>query len=66
MGGAGLLGFRDRKEGGGGVHDCIHLRKEEVLLGGVAKLETALVLWVYTYVHTSNEGTLLVMVCVYI
>ena len=53
MGGAGLLGFRDRKEGGGGVHDCIHLRKEEVLLGGVAKLETALVLWVYncTYIH---------------
>ena len=51
MGGAGLLGFRDGKEEGGVVHDCIHLQKEEVLLGGVAKLETALVLWVYAYIY---------------
>ena len=64
MGGVGLLGFHDGKEEGGVVHKCIHLQKGEVLLGGVAKLETALVLWVYTYVHTLNEGTLFVMVCV--
>ena len=51
MGGAGLLGFQDGKEEGGVVHECIHLQKGEVLLGGVAKLETALVLWVYTYIH---------------
>ena len=51
MGGIGLLGFRDGKEGGGAVRDCIHLQKGEVLLGGVAKLETALVLWVYAYIY---------------
>ena len=58
MGGAGLLGFHDGKEGRAAEHDCIHLRKEEVLLGGVAQLETAL--WVYMR-STLNEDTLLVM-----